>query len=36
MQVFDNQNTFYCICYCSKSCKLGVAFTPAMPYDTPI
>ncbi len=23
MQVFDNQNTFYCICYCSKSCKYG-------------
>ena len=32
MQVLGIQNLPYCICYCSKSCKIEVAFTPAIPY----
>lgn len=36
MQILGNQNTCYCICYYSKSCKLWVTFTPAMLYDTSI
>ena len=36
MQVLDNIKISPCICTCSKSCKNGLAFTPAMLYDTPI